>query len=284
VATLCFLASAVRASDAAAPTSSPAANSVLLDVRPPSAPDKTAPEVDSPGKWPTVVVDGREFPIITFDDQGHPTAKRPLHELLTTLDHQDRKLKVVLRVDPQLHYQYLAQVLVSCAEAGIRDVSCHVPRQLKEVPEDTGQDVAEQFKQQQARRAADERAAAVMLKGIAPAVQGGNGNQDPSHPVVLEIRVDSMKRSMTEAPDPNDPNPDPFMASFAGERGSYTDTHSLQTELVKKRAQFEAQGTALDKIQVVLNPNRYTKFKNLILVHYAVVNAGFTEVGFSPAH
>ena len=85
----------------------------------------------------------------------------------------------------------------------------------------------------------------------------------------LEIRVDS-------------PVPDRFVAR-AGQI-TVDDATKLRVLLVKMRDQMEANNTKRDKVQVVIAPGRNVKYKFLVEVYQAALQADFQKVGFSPAH
>jgi biopolymer transport protein ExbD len=85
----------------------------------------------------------------------------------------------------------------------------------------------------------------------------------------LEIRVDS-------------PVPSGFVAR-AGQI-QVDDSAKLRVLLEKMRDQLEAAGTKRDKVQVVISPGRNVKYKFLVEVYQAALQANFEKVGFSPAH
>ena len=62
------------------------------------------------------------------------------------------------------------------------------------------------------------------------------------------------------------------------------DREKLKAALSQKLSQFEAAGTAKDKVQVVLMPGRSVKYDNIIAVYEAALRAGFTKVGFATSH
>lgn len=105
-----------------------------------------------------------------------------------------------------------------------------------------------------------------------PLSQRGTGGQAlpagfiPDEP--LEIRVDS-------------PTPDRFVAR-AGQIQT-SDMRSLEAQLMKMRQDLNNAGTPTDKVQVVISPGRSVKYKFLIEVYEAALNAEFTKVAFGSA-
>jgi biopolymer transport protein ExbD len=102
--------------------------------------------------------------------------------------------------------------------------------------------------------------------------EGGAGappdpNKIPDEP--LDIRVDNSG--------------DGFVARV-GDVTVRGDRTELKDKLETKRRQFEAAGTKLDKVQVVLMPGRNVKYNSLILVYEAALRAGFVKVGFATSH
>jgi biopolymer transport protein ExbD len=71
---------------------------------------------------------------------------------------------------------------------------------------------------------------------------------------------------------------------IAGDIRVEGDRERLKHAMAQKLAQFEAAGTAKDKIQVVLMPGRSVKYDNVIAVYEAALRAGFTKVGFATSH
>src|SRR5262249_47238707 len=80
----------------------------------------------------------------------------------------------------------------------------------------------------------------------------------------LEVRVDC-------------PTPDRFVAR-AGQI-QVSDPASLTAQLNQMRQRFNQSGTPTDKIQVQISPGRNVKYKFLIDVYEAALNANFTKVG-----
>jgi biopolymer transport protein ExbD len=103
--------------------------------------------------------------------------------------------------------------------------------------------------------------------------KGGGGAAAANVPLdePLEIRVDN---SSTE---------DQWVA-VAGRirvQGSRLD---LTKQLTKMREALNANQTPTEKIQVVISPGKTTKYKHLIEVYEAALDAKFTKVAFAPAH
>jgi biopolymer transport protein ExbD len=111
------------------------------------------------------------------------------------------------------------------------------------------------------------------LESNVPFTDKGAGGAPPPPGFVpdepLEIRVDS-------------PVPDRFVAR-AGQI-TVDDADKLRMLLQKMRGQLENAGTKRDKVQVVIAPGRNVKYKFLVEVYQAALQADFQKVGFSPAH
>jgi len=106
-----------------------------------------------------------------------------------------------------------------------------------------------------------------------PFTDKGAGGEPPPPGFVpdepLEIRVDS-------------PNPDQFIAR-AGQI-TVENADKLRVLLEKMRDQLELAGTKREKVQVVISPGRNVKYKFLVEVYQASLQADFKKVGFAPAH
>src|SRR4051794_39157324 len=104
-----------------------------------------------------------------------------------------------------------------------------------------------------------------------PYTPKGAGGEPPPPGFVpdepLEIRVDS-------------PVPSGFVAR-AGQI-QVDDADKLRVLLSKLRDQYPAEQR--DKIQIVISPGRNVKYKFLVEVYQAALQAKFEKVGFSPAH
>lgn len=88
--------------------------------------------------------------------------------------------------------------------------------------------------------------------------------------VQLDVRVDAPSNSNT------------WTARFGDVTTNSPDT--LKAALSAKLRQYEAQGTGKDKLQVIINPNRFVKWKSLIAVYVAAMDSGYTKIAFSTAH
>jgi biopolymer transport protein ExbD len=62
------------------------------------------------------------------------------------------------------------------------------------------------------------------------------------------------------------------------------DASKLTSALKSRYQQYTSNGSTADKLQVIINPNRFVKWKSLITVYQAALEAGFTKVGFSTSH
>jgi biopolymer transport protein ExbD len=106
-----------------------------------------------------------------------------------------------------------------------------------------------------------------------PFTDKGAGGEAPPPGFVpdtpVEIRVDS-------------PVPDRFVARV--ESVTVDDAAKLKVVLDRLRSSLEAAGTKRDKVQIVIAPGRNVKYKFLVEVYQAALQAEFEKVGFSPAH
>jgi biopolymer transport protein ExbD len=113
-------------------------------------------------------------------------------------------------------------------------------------------------------------------------LKGKSDAAKPTGPVPdetnLDIRVDSFSR-----PGP-DGTPQDIWSASAGRVRVENNREQLAAQLNKMREDFAGAGTSLDKIQVVINPGRQTKYKHLVDVYQAAMDAKFTKIGFSTAH
>jgi biopolymer transport protein ExbD len=71
---------------------------------------------------------------------------------------------------------------------------------------------------------------------------------------------------------------------LAGDIRSSGDREQLRSSLEQKLAQYQAAGTAKEKVQVVLMPGRNVRYENIVTVYEAALRAGFTKVGFATSH
>src|SRR5438067_13915152 len=106
-----------------------------------------------------------------------------------------------------------------------------------------------------------------------PVIEKGGAQSDKPaafDDVKLDVRVDAPSNSNT------------WTARF----GDVTTNspEQLKTAMAAKFKQYEAQGTGKEKLQVIINPNRFVKWKSLITVYQAAMEAGYTKIGFSTAH
>lgn len=103
----------------------------------------------------------------------------------------------------------------------------------------------------------------VTQKGV-----GGNSDKkDFDEP--LEIRVDS-------------PVPDKFIARVGDQNVS--DIGSVTAKMIQLRDKLESTGTKRDKVQIVISPGRNVKYRFLIDVYHAAMEAEFTKISFATAH
>lgn len=75
------------------------------------------------------------------------------------------------------------------------------------------------------------------------------------------------------------PTPDQFRA-FYGRTVNATTQDDLSTQLAALLKEKTAAGTPLDDIQVFIKPTRNVKYANIVRVYTAVLQAGYTKVGF----
>ena len=101
--------------------------------------------------------------------------------------------------------------------------------------------------------------------------KGGGAEASPNVPLdePLEIRVDS--RSAEE-----------WIAQVGMRQAG--NGALLKAILTQTREALNANKTPTDKIQVVINPGRNTKYKHLVEVYEAALDAKYTKVAFSTAH
>ena len=62
------------------------------------------------------------------------------------------------------------------------------------------------------------------------------------------------------------------------------DADKLKLLLQKMRGQLETAGTKRDKVQIVISPGRNVKYKFLVEVYQAALQADFQKVGFALRH
>ena len=73
-------------------------------------------------------------------------------------------------------------------------------------------------------------------------------------------------------------------AAQAGRVMVQNNRDQLIAQLDKMRKELNGASTSTDKIQVVINPGRQTKYKHLVEVYSAALEAQFTKIAFSTAH
>jgi biopolymer transport protein ExbD len=101
---------------------------------------------------------------------------------------------------------------------------------------------------------------------------------DPNKPVdtPVEIHVDNI-------PDPSSPDGGGFRAQGTGIKPTNSG-ETLRQELAAKLEQFKAAGTSPDQLEIVLYPGRNVKYRNLIEVYQAALQANYTKVAFATSH
>jgi biopolymer transport protein ExbD len=114
----------------------------------------------------------------------------------------------------------------------------------------------------------------VTKKGVSGAVT----EKKPFEDEQLEIRVDSFTR-----PGADGLTKDMWSAS-AGQLRVEDNRQGLIALLEKLHKNLNSAGTTTEKIQVVINPGRATKYKHLVEVYGAALEAKFTKIAFSTAH
>ena len=109
------------------------------------------------------------------------------------------------------------------------------------------------------------------LQSNTPVTKTGGGQNKSLVPdeVQYTITVDS-------------PAADRFVAR-AGDLAT-NDMKTLLAALTRKRLEFNAAGTATDKVQIIIAPGRMVKYKFLIDVYQAANQAQFTKVSFQQSH
>jgi biopolymer transport protein ExbD len=102
--------------------------------------------------------------------------------------------------------------------------------------------------------------------------RGGGGAAAPIVPLdePLEIRVDSQSS-------------EEWLAQV-GQWQIRNSRPALAKQLTEMREALNANKTPTEKIQIVINPGRNTKYKHLVAVYEAALEARFQKVGFSTAH
>jgi biopolymer transport protein ExbD len=107
-----------------------------------------------------------------------------------------------------------------------------------------------------------------------PVVQSGAGGEQlppgfiPDEPI--DIRVD------------NNPTTGAFVATAGKIQTS--DPETLMKQLRAMRLQLNATGKTDDKLQVKIGPAKNVKYKDLVAVYEAALNAGYKKVAFATSH
>src|SRR5438477_1413055 len=119
------------------------------------------------------------------------------------------------------------------------------------------------------------------LQSNLPLTRKGSGlsapsNVPPDEP--LEIRLVSFSR-----PGPDGLTVDMWQAHVGGKVVN-NNPEQLAAELTKLREQLNGAGTSTDKIQVQISPGERTKYRHLVEVYEAALDAKFQKVGFTTAH
>ncbi len=109
-------------------------------------------------------------------------------------------------------------------------------------------------------------------------VSGTASEKKPFEDQQLEIRVDSFTRPGADGLTQE------MWAAQAGRVMVQNNREQLIAQLTKMRNELNGAGTATDKIQIVINPGRQTKYKHLVDVYGAALEAEFTKIAFSTAH
>jgi biopolymer transport protein ExbD len=105
---------------------------------------------------------------------------------------------------------------------------------------------------------------------IRPKDGGQTSKKSAFDDVQVDVRVDAPSNSNV------------WTARFGDVATSNPDT--LKQALKAKFDTYKAAGTGPDKLQVIINPNRFVKWKSLIAVYQAALEAGYQKIGFSTAH
>jgi biopolymer transport protein ExbD len=108
-----------------------------------------------------------------------------------------------------------------------------------------------------------------------PVRKEGGGPADVKKSAFDDIQVDIRV-------DHDPANPNAWRAKFGDVVTGSPET--LRAALAGKFATYKNNGTGAEKLQVIINPNRFVKWKGLITVYQAALEAGFTKIAFSTAH
>ena len=107
-----------------------------------------------------------------------------------------------------------------------------------------------------------------------PVVQSGAGGEQPPPGFIpdepIDIRVDNNAAT----------------GSFLATAGKIQtgDVQQLTAQLRAMRIKLNATGKSDDKIQVKIGPARNVKYKDLVAVYEAALNAGYKKVAFATSH
>ena len=111
------------------------------------------------------------------------------------------------------------------------------------------------------------------LQSNLPIREAGKGEVKSSKAfddVQLDIRVDGQAGQNS------------WVAQFGG--NTYRTPDDLRNALENKFKEYKNLGTGKEKLQVIINPNRFVKWKSLIIVYQTAMLAGYEKIGFSQAH
>jgi len=103
--------------------------------------------------------------------------------------------------------------------------------------------------------------------------QGAGGATPPAggipedEPVVIRVEQNATR--------------DGFIAR--AEKTTATDMQTLSNALSKLRVQLAGTGKPAEKVQIVISPGRNVKYKHLVDVYQAALDAKFTKVAFAPS-
>ena len=108
-----------------------------------------------------------------------------------------------------------------------------------------------------------------------PISQSGAGSAQlppgyiPDEPI--DIRVDS-------------PTPDKYLATVDAGRIKTGDAAQLESALRQMRLNLNKAGKSDDKLQVKIGPGKSVKYRFLVEVYEAALNAGYKKVAFATSH
>lgn len=121
-----------------------------------------------------------------------------------------------------------------------------------------------------------------LQSNIPVAKKGAGGVAAPTNVPLdepLEIQVDSYIRAGTDGA-----TLDVWVARAGGGSPIQNSREQLVAKLTQIHEQMNKANTPTEKIQVVINPGRDTKYKHLVEVYEAAMDARFRKIAFSPAH